>query len=253
MVSLPISINTRNLAMPQSISDIFPSTASNVNYLVNWSEKNKIIYTETPKVGCTVLKRMLHYAECSYDISKMPVDVHNRKTSPLKQPNDNECEFIDAIFSDEYFKFSFVRNPFTRALSTYLDKIIGRPGVITPIQEKLGINPFVYIPSFHEFIDMVYEQSPLDMDVHWAPQTFLLGNQNIQYDYLGRFEFFQKSVEILASKSVLEIPPKTFSIGKEHATNANRLVSKYYSSPIISKVREIYYDDFKYLGYGWSV
>ena len=233
--------------------ELFPADPEHVDYLVNWSKLNKIIYTETPKVGCTVIKRILQYGELGFDSNKLPADVHEPLTSPLANISDDENEFYRAIRSDEYFKFSFVRNPLSRTLSAYLDKIIRQREDYLPRQQKLGIDLSEHTPTFDEFVDIIYAQHLSEMDVHWAPQTFLLGIENIRYDYLGRFEFFQASVEELIARTGHKIPPNTFKIGQTDATNATNLLARYYSKKSLKKVQDIFSDDFKYLGYGWSI
>ena len=237
----------------QSIHDYFPANRYHVDYLVNWSDKLKLIYVETPKVGCTVIKKILQYNELDCDESRLPLDVHDRPQSPLKAPNMDEAEFLRCLVSHEYFKFAFVRNPITRVLSAYLDKIVGTVGTINPSQKELGINPFEHIPTFPEFVDLIYKQKLSDMNVHWAPQTFLMGINNVRYDYLGRFEHFEQSINHLVSKNRLKIPSDKITFGREHATNAGEVVNKHYTNSALGRVHEIYYEDFKCLGYGWSL
>lgn len=239
------------------LSDIFPARPNYVNYLINWSQQHKIIYVETPKVGCTTIKQILQYAEYGFDISKLPVDdhdhVHDRSRSPLKSPRDNEEQFIRCLESAEYFTFSFVRNPFTRILSAYLDKIVGRAGVANRIQKQMGIDPSSHIPTFDEFVQTVYNQAIEDMNPHWAPQTYLLGIDNVQYDFLGRFEFFEDSIAQLVARAQLRIPEGAFGLGRGHATAADTRLQDNYTSRAINRVQQIYSEDFERLGYGWSL
>jgi len=231
----------------------FQAKPHHVNYLVNWARGSKVIYVETPKVGCTTIKQILQYSELGYDSSRLPVDIHNRKLSPLDSPKNKEHEFISCLTSEEYFTFAFVRNPLTRTLSAYLDKITGRPGVTTPIQKEMGIDPVKHIPSFAEFIDVIYKTEPLDMNPHWAPQTFLLGYANIRYDYLGRFEFFNTSIDQLVARTALKVSPGAISQGQKHATSASDEIGKYYTPTLLKRVQEIFHDDFRYFGYGWTL
>ena len=100
---------------------------------------------------------------------------------------------------------------------------------------------------------MIYDHEFRDMDPHWAPQLFLLGIESVRYDYLGRFEHFDVSIQHLLSKTNLRVPEGTFENGRAHATNADELTIKHYSPATLKRVQEIYHDDFKYLGYGWSL
>ena len=91
------------------------------------------------------------------------------------------------------------------------------------------------------------------MNIHWAPQSFLLAIDNVKYDFLGRFEFFSESIKYLTDKTSLEVFGGVGRIGRQHATNASALVAEYYTPLIAKRVQEIYHDDFLYLGYGWSI
>ncbi|MEH6585801.1 MAG: sulfotransferase family protein [Halioglobus sp.] len=233
--------------------NLFPAQKKHVDYLINWAVKKSIIYVEVPKTGCTLIKRILQYSEVNGDLSCLFDDVHDKVKSPLKSPHYDEREFLRAMSSEATCVFSFVRNPITRLLSAYLDKIVGTPGEITSRQAKMGIEPGRSCPTFHEFVELVGNQTVSDMDVHWSPQTFLLGYKQVDYDYIGRFEFIDLCIEHLVSRFGLLIPPNAIQFGLDHATNAGARVADFYNPEILRKVRDIYHDDFLYLGYGRSI
>lgn len=231
------------------ISELFPAQRKHVNYLVNWAVRSHLIYVETPKVGCTVIKRVLQFAECNFDEQMMPADVHDRVTSPLLSPKDDEAGFLSALESDRCLNFSFVRNPFTRFLSAYLDKVIGDPDELTERQRKLGIEPGGDRPTFDEFVDIVFEQTELEMDVHWAPQSFLLGYPKVRYAFLGRFEQLSRDLEKLMSERGLRFPSDARQLGAQHATGAGSKLSAFYSERTRRRIAEIYSDDFAQFDY----
>ena len=231
------------------IAELFPAQRKHVNYLANWAVKCRLIYVETPKAGCTVIKRILQFAECDFDESALPADVHDRKASPLRSPKDDEAGFLTALETNQCLNFCFVRNPFSRFLSAYLDKVVGDPDVITDRQRKLGIELDQERPTFDEFVDIVFDQGLLDMDVHWAPQSFLLGYANVRYDFLGRFECLSNDLERLMSITGLRYPSDARRIGVAHATDAGSRLSAFYSERTRRRVMEIYADDFSQFDY----
>ena len=247
------------------ITDLFPVDPAHINYLINWSIRNKIIYVETPKVGCTSIKRILQYSEVNCDESALPIDVHERESSPLISPNVDIEHFLECMHSDEYFKFSFVRNPFTRIMSCYIDKFVNKIKInnneVNLLAEtetkgrmkKLGIDSVTYLPTFDEFIERVYNQEFYDMDVHWAPQSFLLGLPKVKYDYIGRFEYFEDSINYIVKRNNLHTPPNLKFFGTQHKTNADSLLNDFFTPLTIKRVQEIYHNDFAFLGYGWSI
>ena len=135
----------------QIIQMIFNQPQSLANYLCHWSNKHSYVYVETPKVACTTIKRVLQQAEANgLLVYGTPDDVYYRKYSPLLSPCSNISAFADAMISDDYFRFCFVRNPFTRILSCYLDKMVENVFERNPVIPKLGLNPD-NPPSFASF------------------------------------------------------------------------------------------------------
>lgn len=242
--------------MPQSnstLARLFPAKTQNVNYLINWSHKLKIIYVETPKVGCTTIKQVLQYSEVDGVEANIPDYVHNKKQSPLMSPSVDTEKFLHCLQGDDYLTFSFVRNPYTRILSAYLDKIVGQSGKVNHIQKEMGINPAVHTPSFEEFLDLLSNQNTVDINPHFAPQTFLLGYRSVRYDFIGRFENFNDSIAQLVSSKNLQVPPGVNERGQVHATHAGKKTHEHFTPRSIKLVQSLYYDDFRYLGYGWSL
>jgi hypothetical protein len=235
------------------LAELFPPLRKHVYYLVNWAVTQRMIYVETPKVGCTLIKRVMQFAECRFDEGALPEDVHDRRTSPLRSPKHDLAGFLAELESEECLTFTFVRNPFSRFLSAYLDKIVGDPAVITKRQERLGIGPGPERPSFDEFVDFVYDQPCLDMDVHWAPQSFLMGWPRVRYDFLGRFERLSEDLESLMAVKGLRYPAGARRLGVSHATGADSKLAAYFSERTRQRVVEIYGDDFSHFGYSTSL
>jgi hypothetical protein len=99
----------------------------------------------------------------------------------------------------------------------------------------------------------VYDQRIEDMNPHWAPQSFLLAIDKLQYDFLGRFEYFEDSIGQLVSRRKLRVPEGALHSGQRHATSADRRLAEHYTRKAEERVREIYREDFGRLGYGWSL
>ena len=229
----------------QTLYDLFGFDAVHVDYLINISNKYKYIYFETPKVGCSTIKNTLQKLEVD-DESKLPDWVHDKHLSPLLSPLELEKNFTEYI-NDEYFKFSFVRNPYTRILSCYLDKILGiEKDVMLP---KLGFKSTDYL-SFYDFLQAVKSQSYSEMDVHWMPQSILLASESITLDFIGRQENFDNDLKKVLVK-ITKSDPGSLHISNEtpHAVGANKKLQKYMTKGIAKLILEIYYDDFYLYGY----
>ncbi|MFX7776439.1 sulfotransferase family 2 domain-containing protein, partial [Acinetobacter baumannii] len=85
---------------------------------------------------------------------------------------------------------AFVRNPFTRVLSGFLDKIRRnqpQKAQILRMSGRSGHDLSVEI-SFSEFIDAICAMPDSMLDVHWALQSQVIFLDSINYDFIGRFE-----------------------------------------------------------------
>jgi hypothetical protein len=80
-----------------------------------------------------------------------------------------------------YFKFSFVRNPYSRLVSAWQDKIVngGRGGGKFEPGEREKLS------SFDRFLDWVAGQDPVSINNHYRPQALLIPDK---IDVIGRFE-----------------------------------------------------------------
>jgi hypothetical protein len=96
----------------------------------------------------------------------------------------------------------------------------------------------------------VAEQDPADMDIHWAPQHFLLSLDKVEYDFLGRFEFFRTHLESVIDVLGLDVPRELVEMRTAHVTGAQRRLHDYYDKEAVELVQRIYREDFHRLGYG---
>lgn len=241
-------IAERNPPAFGSTALISPLAAPKRNYLTHLSHRFRYVYVEVPKAGCTAVKKLLQLAEVDGDRSRVADNVHDRPTSPLLSPADPDADFERAWNDGTYFRFTFVRNPYTRVLSAYLDKLVTNEWERERRLPQLGFRKNAR-PTFTTFLERIIDQDPVDMDIHWTPQTQLLGLPDNTYDRVYRFEDFQPGLRrMLAAtgipvhdESVIEIPA--------HPTAANSRVAEHYGAREIDLVSQLYADDFRHLGY----
>jgi hypothetical protein len=205
---------------------------------------------EVPKAGCSVVKRVLQYSEVDGKGIDPQASVHDRSLSPLAAPITGEFD-LDEVFGSPspYFRFSFVRNPYSRALSCYLEKIAGEQWLRDLRLPELGFHPQEEV-SFADFLSRVAVQELRDMDVHWAPQHFLLSLRRVQYGFLGRFETFQSDLRRLVEILALDVPEELLLRRTAHVTSAAEKLHDYYDDETVALVQRIYRKDFDALGYG---
>lgn len=228
-----------------------PLTAQIFNYSVHVSLKNKYLFYETPKVACSTIKSTLHAFEFELPgfRHRQPGWVHLREISPLLRP----CQvgpvraFLDRT---DIFRFCFVRNPYERALSAYLDKIVRHEPQKRAILTALGRDPAeITAPvSFEEFLEVLAGQSPEQMDNHWMPQAVHLLGGRIAFDFVGRFERFEQDFAHVAARIGCDLSLYRTDV-QSHRTGAAGAFAAHYTARTTDLVRRIYDADFTMFGY----
>jgi hypothetical protein len=156
------------------------------------SRKHKFIFVHVPKCGGSSIEAAFGYD--LWDKKKFPNHfcdkqlLLGRDKQTGKYLQHLTISEIFAIYPDiksSYFSFSFVRNPWGRAVSDYF--YYGGPR-----KQK-------------SFKDFLLSLTPLDPS-HSIPQyDFLCDNQgNVTVDFIGRFENLQEDFNIICDK--LDIP-----------------------------------------------
>src|SRR5690348_8095516 len=131
-----------------SIARFFNYTADIVRYHSNISDIWRYYFFANPKVASTTTLYVLQTAERN-GTPPLLEDLHNRSKSPLRSFDEHVTPEV-VLTGDAYFKFAYVRNPFTRILSCYLDKIVGNQDERRRLAPQLGFSPDHH-PTFREF------------------------------------------------------------------------------------------------------
>lgn len=241
------------------------------NYATSISLANRYVYVETPKVACTSIKATLMSLELSevctdylrpsdgglefvlfpYGRENAPdrVGVHHPPiSSPFVKPYQLDLgEFLKVFESESYFRFAFVRNPFSRVLSAFLDKVSRDSPERRSVNNLLGTH-VEHQPSFKEFVAAISLQSVDDMDPHWRPQTYCLRTDQISYSFVGKFETFESDMRRVDREMSGVLAPH-FNKVCPHETKAALKIGDYYCEEIEAMVRQIYRSDFDFFGY----
>ena len=242
--------------MTPDITTYFHHGEYRIDNLTHISRRNHVVYLEVPKAGCTVIKSVLQWSETRGAKPLPGVSVHQRDASPLAAPLRDGFD-LDELFGLEssWLISTFVRNPFSRVLSCYLEKIAGapRPGQRNLRVHNLGLAPGETM-SFREFLEAVAQQRPRKMDIHWAPQARLVGWGKIRPGFIGHFETLQTDVRRLVEITGISVPDDLLTRRTAHTTNARERLEEFYSDArCVALVREIYAQDFDSFGYGRDV
>ena len=171
----------------------------------------------------------------------------------------NTTDFNSKI--KRYLKVIFVRNPLSRLLSAYRDKIIEiktgyyheKAKEIVKLYRKNVTENDIEAgnATFLEFVKYVVENRQ-DLDPHWYPVFNRLKPCLVPYDFIGKMESMEMVSEYLFQilrVDNMELLRKAYS----HGTSGNvELLQKYYetlTSDIFKKVVNLYEADFRVFGY----
>ncbi len=223
--------------------------AEDLIHATHISLRHGYLYVETAKVACSTVKRLLIDAEYESKVELTESEyIHFREFSPLLNARQIG-PFDNFLKRSDIFKFCFVRNPYTRLLSCYLDKIIQRKGPQHPLMIQLGYSQFSEkVLSFEEFIEAIIAQPVVYMDAHWRTQYYATFQGGIDYDFIGKFENFATDFRHAIQQTNIDFD-KYYTIENSHATQANNLIDHYYTPDLVEKVYRKFQIDFDYFGY----
>jgi hypothetical protein len=231
-----------------SLERFFRYPSQTAEYISNISERYRYFYLANPKVASTGVLRTLQSAEVDGDTSRMPEFVHDRAASPLLTFQSSTVSIEEILTSPHFFRFTYVRNPFSRILSAYLEKVVARQQERERLLPTLGFPPDSQ-PSFLEFLRAIHFLRDGWRDIHWATQSRLLQANNIDYSFIGRFESFSETFPQVLNR--LAIEKSHYRAAKsQHATNASQRIQEYVGYAERELIITIYEADFVAFGYG---
>ncbi|MGJ8547374.1 MAG: sulfotransferase family protein [Sulfitobacter sp.] len=203
------------------------------------SQTREAIYVNNPKVACSTIKLALQRAELG-DLAYLPErSVHNHKGSPLLTFPELTMKEL-RVRSQSYFIFSFVRCPYRRLQSAYLNKIV-EPQKGGRLREEAGFAADE-LPDFARFVATIVAQDPVKQNAHWRPQWINLSVDAVEYDFIGKLEDFSGGWASLAARLNLPANP-------ERAGKRTKSVQAAYDPQSAALVARFYARDFEHFGY----
>ena len=155
---------------------------------------------------------------------------------------------------EKYFKWAFVRNPFSRIVSAYEDC----PEI------------FPHAPTFEKFINLLHENReelkeikflrftnvpalglPIGR-IHFMPLNLMLKDSDgfLQIDFIGKYENLKKDFLLVQKELGIEPEPLPHRNKRsEKPKRRNTPWQKLYTPKLIDQVVDIYHDDFSIFDY----
>ncbi|EEC02179.1 chondroitin 4-sulfotransferase, putative [Ixodes scapularis] len=101
--------------------------------------------------------------------------------------------FLQRSNEERYTTAMFVRHPFERLVSAYVDKALGPRAVMVYFYERYwndvpGVRATDRNLTFPEFVDYILNQRVNEMDPHWAPYYVTCQPCIVKYEVVGKLE-----------------------------------------------------------------
>ena len=207
------------------------------------NEKHNFLYLNNPKSGCGSVK--LNFWVNIEDVRARQAvrNLHNVRKSPF-------CNMISNLtWAENANVFTIVRNPFTRVVSSYLDKI-SVPGkrVRREFDMRYGIKDARDI-SFDDFVDLICDDEPEQLDHHWRPQHINVLESFVRPNFIGTLESIDRDLPLILNH-VLGEDIKPVEVSQRHKTGASTSYFDILSNrSSVGKLSKLYARDFEVYGY----
>lgn len=200
-----------------------------------------LVYVNNAKVACSSIKKALWTSVASFPEEGSP---HDRRTAPFSKG------LVDMMRDQERFLgstfFSVARNPYSRILSAYLDKVQRETrdtAVWHPFARRFRLRGDAR-PSFADFLRLVISEDPSLLDQHFAPQYINVLQPLVACDFVGHIEDMDAVWSFLKG---FRVEPAEH---RPHNTDAAQLASQFYGPTEVDLVRSYFDTDFEVFGYG---
>lgn len=234
-------------------------------------EENGLVYTPIPKAACTTILWLLAEAqgivkERFYSSGILEVTrsltIHDMSQwdQNMKLAGRKRKEIEQILTSPQWTRVAMVRHPAARLFSAWQSKILLREPRFVNIfggEEWFPPPPTTaedVLEGFRGFLRAIGgEMGHPPENVHWYPQAWLLGVDDITYDYIGHAEHLRECCSYILS--VLGGDGDLGGVGDPWVpTRTNESVLPY-SDSLFEGFRELvtdlYEDDLDAFGYRW--
>jgi hypothetical protein len=242
------------------------------------TESESMVYRVVPKCACSTIGQIMFYSDHG---TFFDGDIHDATTGLHKWARDDSQPLITANVQGHLSRtFTCVRNPYTRILSSFFDKICGiqrngkryRGNLVPLLVQKYGIEvgdpadgfQFDQIKSFRRFLlfarDTIRFKKPMEPDIHWSAMaghvsTFIANGG--RYDQIFWTEKFNEGMDLVLQD--LETPHKVdlkaiprFNESEGHGPARAHPVEDYFDDLSKHLMWEIYKRDFQLFRYDFD-
>ena len=220
--------------------------------------RKRYLYFEVPKAACTQMKELLRRQEGAPAIqlfagklmeTRREMFIHARENVPLPSLVDlDDATQKEVLESDGFFRFAIVRNPYSRVVSAWKNKVVPcEPGAERLYLEIKGRLPDMHAKELIAFDEFVSYLGKIDLrasDPHWRRQVDHLFLDALSFSLVGKMEDMSGAMERFQQHLGLAEPLMT---GKKNVSAPVGLAT--YDQNLADKVYSLYREDFERLGY----
>ncbi|TYB90635.1 sulfotransferase family protein [Oceaniovalibus sp. ACAM 378] len=237
-----------------------------------------MVYRVVPKCACSTIGQIMYYSDHGqfYD-----GDIHDATSGLHKWAQEDSQPLITAnVKAGTSPTFTCVRNPYTRVLSSFFDKICGvqrngkryRGNLVPLLVQKYGIDvggpdgtgDFDQIASFRRFMlfvrDTIRWRKPMEPDIHWSAMsghlaTFVVNGG--RYDRIFWTEDFNAGMQAVLDGAETPHPvdlsaiPR-FNESEGHGPKRAHPVEDYFDDLTMHLMYEVYKRDFRLFRYDFE-
>jgi hypothetical protein len=228
-----------------------------VNLHTHISLVHRYVYVEVPKAGCGTMKATLGGMEAARMGPAMVVRVqenpHDRmRATPFVKPFQLPADLLeDVLTSPDYARFTVVRDPASRLLSGYIEKIGQGLKQSVPIVEEIERTTGAHVEpsdiSLDTFLDVIGRQSSRDQDPHWRRQADHIGLGIVDYDAIIHLEELDESWQRIGE--LTRTPGLQEQFFCRNSTGARSKIDDYYTPALLQRVVDVYARDYAELSY----
>ncbi|UWR08986.1 sulfotransferase family protein [Ruegeria sp. B32] len=258
------------------------TTINHKNFI--YLEGQAVVFGYVPKVACTNWKFALRRIQGFTNYQDFEI-AHDRKRSGLRFLDPLDTNDARILESPEIKKIAFVRNPYSRVLSAYLNKVdrfnksrdsltagdhwsdvynnilafandqyhhrsIGRVFQrALKITRKRRNSSNVNFSTFLMWLKDPRTPQHLAQNEHWAPQCQILHYPRFKMDFIGRFENLSYDASVALNMMGAKFEFSRSNAAGHQTTNATSSLDKYYGKKETFLVNDLFNSDFKAFGY----
>ena len=239
------------------------------------TESESLVYRVVPKCACSTIGQIMYFSDHGRFFEG---DIHDAGAGLHKWAQERSRDPITRnIEAHRSFAFTCVRNPYTRILSSFFDKICGiqrngnryRGNLVPMLAARYGIDiggpdgtaEFDQIASFRRFLlfarDTIRFRKPMDPDIHWSAMSGHVGTMirnGGRYDRIIWTERFGdgmaevlRAVDTPVPVDLAQVP--RFNESEGHGPKRAHPVADYFDDLSLHLVQEMYARDFELFRY----